>query len=56
MVKLGLPPRLVEKLVWVPVILFCKISTLSYSFGALYYAKISRFHPLNRLTLWITLF
>jgi hypothetical protein len=24
--KLSLPPKLVEKLVWVPVILFCKIS------------------------------
>ncbi len=23
--KLSLPPKLVEKLVWVPVILFCKI-------------------------------
>jgi hypothetical protein len=45
-VKLSLPPRLVEKLVWVLVILFCKISILSYSFGALYYAKIGRFHPL----------
>jgi hypothetical protein len=24
--KLSLPPKLVEKLVWVPVISFCKIS------------------------------
>jgi len=25
--KLSLPPKLMEKLVWVPVILFCKIFT-----------------------------
>jgi hypothetical protein len=24
--KLNLPPKLVEELVWVPIILFCKIS------------------------------
>ncbi len=28
--KLSLPPKLVEKLVWVPVILFCKIFVTSY--------------------------
>ncbi len=29
--KLSLPPKLVEKLVWVPVISFCKIFIPSYS-------------------------
>jgi hypothetical protein len=35
MMKLSLPPKLVEKLVWVPVISFCKIFILSYAFDAL---------------------
>jgi len=30
-----LPPKLVEKLVWVPVILLCKIFIPSYTFDAL---------------------
>jgi hypothetical protein len=33
--KLSLPPKLLEKLVWVPVIVFCKIFILSYTFDAL---------------------
>ncbi len=33
--KLSLPPKLVEKLVWVPVILLCKIFIPSYTFDAL---------------------
>jgi hypothetical protein len=33
--KLSLPPKLVEKLVWVPVISFCRIFILSYTFDAL---------------------
>ncbi len=53
--KLNLPPtKLVEKLVWVQVTSFCKISILSYTFDAL----LSRNWPFsspNRLTLHITL-
>ncbi len=38
-----LPPKLVEKLVWFPVISFCKIFIPSYTFDALlYYAKTGR--------------
>ncbi len=33
--KLSLPSELVEKLVWVPVILLCKIFILSYMFEVL---------------------
>jgi hypothetical protein len=33
--KLSLPPKLVEKLVWVPVISYCKIFIPSYAFDAL---------------------
>ncbi len=41
--KLNLPPKLVEKLVWVPVILFCKIFILScYAFWMLNYAETGR--------------
>jgi hypothetical protein len=43
--KLSLPPKLVEKLVWVPVILFCKISFPVPHFMP-YYAKTGRSHPL----------
>jgi hypothetical protein len=32
LMKLSLPPKLVEKLVWVPVISFCKIFIPSYTF------------------------
>jgi hypothetical protein len=33
--KLNLPPQLVKKLVWIPVISFCKIFIPSYAFDAL---------------------
>jgi predicted proteasome-type protease len=33
--KLSLPSKLVENLVWVPVILLCKIFILSYMFDVL---------------------
>jgi hypothetical protein len=33
--KLSLPPKLVEQLVWVPVIFFCKIFIPSYGFDGL---------------------
>ncbi len=33
--KLSLPPKLVEKLVWVPIIWLCKIFIPSYAFDAL---------------------
>jgi hypothetical protein len=50
--KLSLPPKLVEKLVWVPS--FCNIS---FSVKRLmpYYAKTGCSHPLIALTLRITL-
>jgi len=47
--KLSLPPKLVEKLVWVPVILFCKIS-FPVTHLMPFYAKIGRFRPLIALT------
>ncbi len=43
--KLSLPPKLTEKLVWVPVILLCMI-LIPYTCLMLYYAKTSRSHPL----------
>jgi hypothetical protein len=43
--KLSLPPKLVEKLVWVPVILFGKISFPVKHLMA-YYAEPGRSHPL----------
>jgi hypothetical protein len=49
--KLGSPPRLVEKLDWVPVILFCKIFERLMP----YYAETGHSGPPNRLTLRITL-
>ncbi len=52
--KLSSPPKLVEKLVWVPVILFCKIS-FPVTCLMPYYAKTGRSRPPNRLTLRITL-
>ncbi len=52
--KLSLLPKLVEKLVWVPFILFCKIS-FPVSQLMPYYAEIGRSRPPNRLTLRITL-
>ncbi len=52
--KLNLPPKLVEKLVWVPAILFCKIFIPSYAFDALL-CRNCPFSPPNRLTLRVTL-
>ncbi len=52
--KLSLPPKLVEKLVWVPVISFCKIFIPSYAFDALL-CRNWPISPPNRLTLQITL-
>jgi hypothetical protein len=52
--KLSLPPKLVEKLVWVLVISFCKIFIPSQAFDALL-CRNWPFSPLNRLTLRITL-
>ncbi len=52
--KLSLPPKLVGKLVWVPVISFCKIFIPSYAFDALL-CRNWLFSPPNRLTLRITL-
>jgi hypothetical protein len=43
--KLGLPPKLVEKLVWVPVILFCNISFPVMHLMP-YYAETGRSRPL----------
>jgi hypothetical protein len=51
--KLNLPPKLVGKLVWVPVILFCKIFIPSYAFDALL-CRNCPFSPPNRLTLRLT--
>jgi hypothetical protein len=48
--KLMLPPKLVEKLVWVPVILLCKIFIHSYTFDALLCQNWSFSAP-NRETL-----
>jgi hypothetical protein len=47
--KLNLPPKLVEKLVWVPVILFCKIFIPSYAFVALLLYQNWPFWSSNRL-------
>jgi hypothetical protein len=44
-IKLSLPPKLVEKLVWVPVILFCKIS-FPVTHLMPYYAETGRSRPL----------
>jgi hypothetical protein len=52
--KLSLPPKLVGKLVWIPVILFCKIFIPSYLFDALLCPNWPFLLP-NRVTLWITL-
>jgi hypothetical protein len=52
--KLSLPPKLVENLVWLRVISFCKISIPVTSLMP-YYAETGRSRPLNRLTLLITL-
>jgi hypothetical protein len=52
--KLNLPPKLVEKLFWVPAISFCKIFIPSWVFDALL-CRNWPFSPLDRLTLRITL-
>ncbi len=51
--KLSLPPKLVEKLVWVPVLSFCKIFIPSYTCDALL-CRTWPFSPPNRVTLQIT--
>jgi len=49
--KVSLPPKLVEKLVWVPVISFCKIS-FPVTHLIPYYAGTGRSRPLAlRITL-----
>jgi hypothetical protein len=50
----SLPPKLVENLVWVPVISFCKIFIPSYVFDALL-CQNWPFSPPNCVTLWIKL-
>jgi hypothetical protein len=52
--KLSLPPKLVEKLVWILVISFCKIFIVSYLFDAVL-CRNWPFSAPNRLTLRITL-
>ncbi len=52
--KLSLPPKLVEKLVRVSVMSFCKIFIPSYEFDALL-CRNQPFSPPDRLTLRITL-
>jgi hypothetical protein len=54
MMKLSLPPKLGEILVWVPVISFCKVFIPSYTFDALL-RRNWPFSPPNRMTLQITL-
>ncbi len=52
--KLSVPPKLLEKLVWVPVILFCQIFIPSSVFDSLS-CRNWPFLPPNCLTLGITL-
>ncbi len=52
--KLSLPPKLVEKLVWVLVILFVKFHS-QLRVDALLLPKLAVLSPPNRLTLRITL-
>jgi len=52
--KLSSPPKLVEKLVWVPAISFCKIFIHNYAFDGLLCRK-GPFSPPNCVTLCITL-
>jgi len=52
--KLSLPPKLVEKLVWIPVILFCKIFIHSSVFDALL-CRNWPFSPPSTVTVQITL-
>ncbi len=53
-VKRNLPPKLVKKLVWIPVISFCKIFILSYVFDCML-CRNWPFWPPSRVTLRITL-
>jgi hypothetical protein len=54
--KLSSPPKLMEKLVWVPDISFCKIFIPSYTFDALLCQNLPfLFLPLNHLIFQITL-
>jgi hypothetical protein len=53
--KLGLLPKLVEKLVWVQVISFCKISFPVTHLMMAYYDETDGSRTPNRLTLRITL-
>ncbi len=53
--KLSLPPKLVEKLVCVPFILFCKFSFPVKRLMP-YYAETGRSRPLNHEALPFTLF
>ncbi len=52
--KLNLPPKLVEKLVWVPVLSFCKIFIPSYTFDALL-CRNWPISPPNHVSIQITL-
>jgi hypothetical protein len=49
--KLRLLPKLVEKIVWIAVISFCKIFIPSYAFDNLFWL----FSPPNHMMLWVTL-
>jgi len=49
--KLSLLPKLVEKIVWISVISFCKIFIPSYAFDTLFWL----FSPPNHAMLWVTL-
>jgi hypothetical protein len=52
--KLSLPPKLMEKLLLVPIISFCKIS-FAVTHLMSYHAETGRSGAHNRLTLRITL-
>jgi hypothetical protein len=52
--KLSVLPKLVENLIWIPVIPFCKIFIASYIFDALL-CRDWRFLSPNRVTLQTTL-
>ncbi len=53
--KLSLLPKMVEHIVWVPVISFCKIFLSCYVYDALLCRKTGQSHPPCRETFWITL-
>jgi hypothetical protein len=52
--KLSLSSKLVEKLIWVPVILFCKIFIPSYAFDGLLCRNWLLVSPPSHMTLSIT--